>query len=268
MRPALRILLAKNKLFCNHLLNASNLSREKPARKATLIVRKTMESYSLRHIGAVCAIIGALFTGVSNGMQPELAEPAAIVKNAASSGWIVVHWGLISGMVLMQLGYLACVTTLRASGSESARDCGTLSIHMLTLGLALWLSVFSAEASLSPLAGMAKTERVGDGPLALAGFVDAAGTAATFVYWLGIALLGGAMLLSRRYPFWIGASGAALGASISLGVGLLKAFAGASAWTERYGFQTLAILFLLWTLALGLLLWREPFRYAQPQIGE
>jgi hypothetical protein len=224
-----------------------------------------MENYSLRRIGAVCAITGALVTGISNGMHPELAEPAGIVRNAAASGWIVVHWGLIAGMVLMQLGYLACATTLRASGS--ARDCGTLSIHMLTLGLALWLIVFAAEASLTRLAGT-KSDLVSGGPLALAGFVDAAATAATFVYWLGIALLGGALLLSQCYPRWIGASGVALGASISLSVGLLKAFAGASAWTERYGFQTLAILFLLWTLALGLLLWREPFRYAQPQIGE
>jgi hypothetical protein len=227
-----------------------------------------MEHFSLRRMGAVCAIVGALVTGVSNGIHPELAEPAGIVRNAAtSSGWILVHWGLITGMVLMQLGYLALATTLRISGSDHASDWGSPSVHMLTLGLALWLCVFAAEASLTPLA---ETTRAvgGGGALALAGFVEATATAATLVYWLGVALLGGALLSSQRYPRWIGATGVALGASISLGVGLLKAFSGASAWTERYGFQTLASLFLLWTLALGLLLWREPFRYAQPRGGE
>lgn len=227
-----------------------------------------MENISFRRIGAVCAIVGALVTGVSNGMHPALAEPAGIVRNAAtSSGWTLVHWGLITGMVLMQLGYLALATTLRISGSDNASDWGSLSVHMLTLGLALWLCVFAAEASLTPLA---ETTRAGSGggALAVAGFVEATATAATFVYWLGVALLGGALFLSQRYPRWIGATGVALGASISLSVGLLKAFSGASAWTERYGFQTLATLFLLWTLALGLLLWREPFRFAQPRGGE
>jgi hypothetical protein len=225
-----------------------------------------MENCSLRRVSAVCAIVGALVTGVSNGMHPELAEPAGIVRNAAtSSGWTIVHWGLIIGMVLMQLGYLALAMTLRTSESQNARDWGSLGAHVLTLGLALWISVFAAEAALTPLAETTRAERVGGGALALAGFVDATATAATFVYWLGIALLGGALLMSQRYPRWIGASGVALGTGISLSVGLLKAFSGASSWTERYGFQTLAILFLLWTLVLGLLLWREPFRYAQPR---
>ncbi len=218
-----------------------------------------MENSCLRRFGAFCAIVGALVTGVSNGMHPELAEPAGIVRNAAtSSGWTTVHWGLIVGMVLMQLGYLSLAKTLRPSDPQDARDWGSMGVHMLTLGLALWISVFAAEAALTPLAESTRVERLGGGALALAGFVDATATAATFVYWLGIALLGAALSMSRRYPRWIGVSGVALGAGTSLSVGLLKAFSGASSWTDRYGFQTLAILFLVWTLVLGLLLWREP----------
>jgi hypothetical protein len=34
-------------------------------------------------------------------------------------------------------------------------------------------------------------------------------------------------------------------------------FFGPSPWTERFGFPTLAILFLAWTLALGVLIWRN-----------
>lgn len=227
-----------------------------------------MATCSLRRVGAVCALVGALVTGVFNSLHPELADPAGIVKNAASSsGWTIVHWGLIIGMVLMQLGYSAAAQTLRDPAGQSAGDWGSLGASMLTLGLALWICVFAAEAALQPLADARSAERLGGGALALAGLVDAVATAATFVYWLGVALLGIALLLSERYPRWIGAVGLALGAAISLSVGLSKAFLGASAWTERYGFQTLAILFLAWTLALGALLWRDSRQYAEQKSG-
>lgn len=222
-----------------------------------------MESFSLRRIGAVCAILGALMTGAFNGLHPELAEPAGIVRNAATiPSWTIVHWGLIVGMVLMQLGYSALAQTLRSPASHNAENWGTLSVSTLTLGLALWICVFAAEAALKPLADLTKNEHRGSGALALGSLVDAMATAATFVYWLGIALLGVALLMSDRYPRWIGALGLALGAALSLSVGLVKAFSGASDWTERYGFQTLAILFLAWTLVLGVVLWRGSHEYA------
>lgn len=225
-----------------------------------------MGLHSLRRMGAVCAVVGALLTGLFNGMHPELAEPAGIVKNAAgSSSWTVVHWGLIVGMVLMQLGFSALAQSLRGPTRQGAGDWASLGVHMLVLGLALWICVFAAEAALKPLAQTAG--RLEGGALALAGLVDAVATAATFVYWLGIALLGVGLLLSERYPRWLGATGLAVGAAISLSVGLSKAFLGASAWTERYGFQTLAILFLAWTLALGALLWRGAYERSEFQIG-
>lgn len=223
-----------------------------------------MERFSLHRVGAVCAILGAIMTGAFNGMHPELAEPAGIVRNAATvPSWTLVHWGLIVGMVLMQLGYSALAQTLRTQASDNAENWGTLGVSTLTVGLALWICVFAAEAALKPLIDSTKSERLGSGGLALGSLVDAMATAATFVYWLGIALLGVALLVSKRYPRWVGAAGLALGAALSLSVGLVKAFSGASDWTERYGFQTLAILFLVWTLVLGVLLWRGSHEYAE-----
>lgn len=227
-----------------------------------------MRTESLRRVGAVCAVAGALLTGVFNGMHPELAEPAGIVKNATgSSNWSAVHWGLIVGMVLMQIGFLALARTLRGPAQQRAGDWAALGVHMLILGLSLWISVFAAEAALKPLADAARAEHTENGALALASLVDAVATAATFVYWLGVALLGVALLLSELYPRWLGAIGVAVGAAISLSFGLTKAFLGASAWTERYGFQTLAILFLAWTLALGAVLWRESDEHAERRTG-
>ena len=81
------------------------------------------------------------------------------------------------------------------------------------------------------------------GALALASMADATATVATCVYFLGITLLGLALLLSDRYPRWMGIMGLVLGAVLTLTVGVRKAFLGPGPWTERIPFQTLMALF-------------------------
>ncbi|MFZ3178850.1 MAG: hypothetical protein WA156_01230 [Methylocystis silviterrae] len=227
-----------------------------------------MKILSFRRVGATCAIAGAVVTGVFNGMHPELADPSGIVQNAAgSSKWIAVHWGLIIGMVQMQIGFSVFAQTLRhpTEGRETG-EWGLLGIYMLMVGLALWICVFTAEVGLKPLADTARVDQFRQGgALALSNFVDATATAATIVYWLGAALLGVASLRSTRYPRWMGVTGSAVGAFMILGVGIPKAFLGASAWTERVAFPALAILFLIWTVILGTLLWRDSDMHAAPQ---
>jgi hypothetical protein len=219
-----------------------------------------MEAPSLRQFGAVCAISGTLITAIFNAMHPDLADPADLVKNAAaSSKFVVVHWGLIVGMALMQLGFSACVQTLRhPSENREAAEWGQLGLYMLMVGLCLWITVFSAEVGLKPFADAASTDQIRrDDALALASVVDATATAATIVYWFGGALLGIALLLSKRYPRWFGVVGTVVSGGLTLTVGLPEAFLGAGAWTQRFGFPALAILFLAWTFAMGVLLWRN-----------
>lgn len=219
-----------------------------------------MKSNLLQRVGSVCAIAGTVITGIFNGMHPDLADPAGIVRNAAgSSNWITIHWGLIIGMVLMQLGFSVVPQTLRSPKEKNeAADWGLLGGYMLMGGLALWICVFTAEAGLKPLADATQSDQLHqNGAFALASFVDATATAATIVYWLGVALLGMALLLSERYPSWIGIMGLTVGGGMTLSIGLPKAFLGANAWTEGFGFQALAILFLVWTVVLGVLLWRN-----------
>jgi hypothetical protein len=58
----------------------------------------------------------------------------------------------------------------------------------------------ATEVVLKPLADRLRTDPAPtSGALALASLVDAGGTAASFVYSLGIALLGIALLVSRRF---------------------------------------------------------------------
>jgi len=100
------------------------------------------------------------------------------------------------------------------------------------------------------------------GALALANLADSTATAAICVYFLGITLLGLAILMSGRHPRWIGIMGLTVGMLITFSVGLRKAFLGASPWTEGIPFQTLVVLFWIWTVVLAVHLWRSP-----PRIG-
>ena len=217
-----------------------------------------MEKQTLHRVGAVCAGLGAIATAVLYGMHTVSADTAGLPLVAGSSHFAEIHWGLIVGMVLMTLGLAAVTLTLREQPARhDAGGWAQLGLYFLLVGLALWIGVFVTEVAIKPLAdGMTADPGLTGGARALAGLVDAGGTAATIVNWLGIALLGTALLVSGRYPRWMGAIGLVLGAVISLGIGLPRAFLGQSAWTEKIGFPPLAFATLVWTLGLGVMLWR------------
>jgi hypothetical protein len=218
-----------------------------------------MEKQTLQRTGAICAGLGALVTAIFNGMHPEAADSAGFLPMVAgSSRWADLHWGLMIGLVLMQFGFAAVTLTLREQPARNdAGGWAQFGLYALLVGLALWIGVFATEAALKPLADGLKTDpTLTSGARALASLGNAGITAAMFVYWLGIALLGTALMVSERYPRWMGAIGLVLGAVMSLGIGLPRAFLGQSAWTEKIGFPIVAIATLVWVFVLGVLLWR------------
>lgn len=226
----------------------------------TFATGDAMPKSMLYRAGAVCAILGTLIAGVANGVHPDTpTDPLAFLQVVAGSRyWAGIHWALLIGLVLMQIGFLAVKLTLRDDPSpHDAGGWGRAGFHVLTVGLALWAGVCVAEAAVKGLADGAR----GDPGLlgaarAVAALGDAGITAAEIVYWLGIALLGLGIMQSTRYPRWMGAIGLVTGALLSVGVGWCRAFGGPNRWTEEFGFPILAILTLVWTLVLGVLLWR------------
>ena len=219
-----------------------------------------MEKHTLHRTGAVALILGVLITGVGHFVHPD--EPADLAgflpMVAGSPHWAAIHWSLMIGLVLMQFGFAAFMLTLRDPAEKhDAGGWGLIGIYMLMVGLALWLGLFATEAALKPLADAARNDPASlAGARALAGLGDALQSAAIFVYWLGIALLGIALSVSLRYPRWMGAIGVLAGAVTSLAIGLPRAFMGPSAWTEQIGFPVAAVLSLVWALVLGGMLWR------------
>lgn len=220
---------------------------------------ENMENQTLNRTGAICGSLGALVTLVSWGIHPDLTDPAGYLPLVAGSPHFVgIHWGLIMGMVLMQFGLAAVTLTLR--DQPAPNDAGRwaqLGLYALLVGLVLWIGVFMTEVALKPLADGLRTDpTLASGALALSGLQDAGATAASFVYSLGVALLGIALLVSWRFPRWMGAIGLGLGAVTSLGVGLPRMFLGKSVWTEKIGSPVFGILTLVWVFLLGVMLWR------------
>jgi hypothetical protein len=218
-----------------------------------------MEKQTLNRIGAICAGLGVIVTGVFYGIHPDLADPVGYLPLVAgSSHFADILWGLIIGMVLIQFGLAAVALTLREQPARNdAGGWAQLGVYVLLVGLALWIGVFATEVALKPLADGLRTDpALTSGALALASLVDAGGTAASFVYSLGVALLGIALLVSRRFPRWTGAIGLALGAILSLGIGLPRMFLGKSVWIEKIGSPIFATLVLAWVFVLGVMLWR------------
>jgi hypothetical protein len=222
-----------------------------------------MATHQLHRVGAVCAIAGTVIAGISNSMPPPLTDPAGIIRNAAgTTNWVIIHWGLIIGIVVMQLGFYAVIETLRAPADNiDMGQYGLWAAYTLTVGLVLWICVFAAEIGLKPLADAVKVDQSSQtGALALASLADTTATAAICVYFLGITLLGFAILMTGRHPRWIGIMGLTVGVVITLSVGLRKAFLGASPWTEGIPFQTLVVLFWIWTAVLAVHLWHNSSR--------
>jgi hypothetical protein len=222
-----------------------------------------MATHQLHRVGAVCSIAGTVIAGISNSMHPPLTDPAGILGNAAgTTNWVTIHWGLIIGIVVMQLGFYAVIDTLRVPTDQTDKDqYGSWAHYMLTVGLVLWISVFAAEIGLKPLADAVNDDQSNRaGALALASLADTTATAAICVYFLGITLLGLAIWMTGHHPRWIGIMGIAVGAVLTLSVGVRKAFLGASTWTEGLPFQTLVVLFWIWTVVVATRLWHNSVR--------
>lgn len=218
-----------------------------------------MPKSTLHRVGSVCLIAGALVTGAASGIHPPPAEPAAMVQvEAAAAAWIPIHWALMLGLVAMQIGFTAFMLTLRDPAEKrDAGGWGLMAIYVLMIGLGLWIGEFAIGAATKPLADAVQSDPILlGGARALIQLGDSFEIAAITVYWIGIALLGIAVLVSERYPHWMGAVGVLLGAGMSLGVGLVRAFAGQSPWT-RAGLSILSVASLLWAIGLGVLLWRR-----------
>ena len=214
-------------------------------------------------VGAVCAVLGGLAIAgfrLLHGDLPAGDAPAALAFITRHPFYAGIHIGTILGVLVWAGGIVALSGTLTSGQAGILGRVGTASV---LVGAAVFIVDFSIDGVAGQDLATAwqaapPAERPELGLAARTAFTILRGTSLTsiLILWGFPLLLLGRALLLEAYPAWLGWTGMAIGAVIiPAALGLLlreDLFPG----VLLYGLL-ISILVPLWSLALGLAMWRR-----------
>lgn len=222
--------------------------------------------------GAVCAIVGtaaffvagALHGGLTVGGNFEV----AFRHVAERPYWSAIHLlGYIFGVLLWLVAFVALSRTFTISGNGGpgiSALVGRLTVAFMTVGSTIAVLQFATDGYVLPrlaeswaTASGAEREsivRMGEIFQTLVREPLFAGEVA-FCYGLPFALAGLGVALNREYPGWFGWVGVLVGGSVFI-YGATS-FVGLALIPETILWAALMPLEWLWTIALGVLMWRR-----------
>jgi hypothetical protein len=227
----------------------------------------------LARLGAAAAFVGAVLLIVSTALHPLDSDPgdapAAFAEYAADARYVWTHLGQFAGFLGLCTGLVAFAATLeRGRAAAWARMGAAGAVASMAVAAALqavdgvalkvtvdrWAAASGEARSLAYEAALALRQI----EIGLAAFVSV-------LSGLTLISFGLAILLSTRYPAWIGV------------VGLLDGFgmAAAGAAQAAMGFSGLAMTLsmlsssalLLWIALVGVLMWRWASRSGSGSYG-
>ena len=216
-----------------------------------------------QRISGALFIVGAMMGLVGNALHPHTAglDGAATVQAIAQNGaWVAIHLTIIVAILLIIGGFIGLTERLTGtSGGPLARlgvAAALLGGAVVTVSTAMDGFVMKALSLSSAAAPAAET--------ATALRVATAVKAVDFGLWsIGIlvffgaafACFGVAVIASRRFPAWFGWI-AVVGAGGSAVAGLLQIAANGEVQAAETTLLVSTLLLTLWTLALGVWMWR------------
>jgi len=210
-------------------------------------------------------IAGAVIGAIGNALHPHSAspDPAAAVQAIAQNGaWVAIHLAIIVAILLIIGGLVGLAEEFRESSAEP----------LARLGLAAALmggTVITVSTALDGFGRKALAVAVADAPApeaATALRIAIAANDAQFGLWsiamlvffgMTFACFGSAIIASRRFPGWFGWI-ALVGAGGSAIAALLQIAANGEVQTAETIFLASSIVLTVWTLAVGVRLWRGP----------
>ena len=218
-----------------------------------------------QRISGALLIVGAVIGTIGNALHPHSAspDPAATVQAIAQNGaWVAIHLAIIVAILLIIGGLVGLAEELRGSSAEP----------LARLGLAAALlggAIVTVSTALDGFGRKALAVALAEAPApeaATALRIAIAANDAQFGLWsiamlvffgVTFACFGGAIIASRRFPGWFGWI-ALVGAGGSAIAALLQIAANGEVQAAETIFLASSILLTLWTLAVGVRLWRGP----------
>ena len=218
-----------------------------------------------QRISGALLIAGAVIGTVGNALHPHSAspDPAATVQAIAQNGaWVAIHLAIIVAILLIIGGLVGLAEDLRGSSAEP----------LARLGLAAALlggAIVTVSTALDGFGRKALAVALAEAPApeaATALRIAIAANDAQFGLWsiamlvffgVTFACFGGAIIASRRFPGWFGWI-ALVGAGGSAIAALLQIAANGQVQAAETIFLASSIMLTVWTLAVGVRLWRGP----------
>ena len=216
----------------------------------------------LARVGAVAAITGAVMLFIATSLHPTSADPnmpsAAFAEYAADRQWVASHLGQFLGIALLGVSLVALAASMEA-GSPAAWG---------RIGVAGTAASVAAAAALQAVDGVALKTMVNrwaeatgearalafEGTFAVRQVEIGLASLLGVLFGLTIMVFGIAMILSRRFPTWLGGLGL-VGGLTTLAAGVAQAYTGFSPLAMTLSMPASALL-LLWAVFNCALLWR------------
>ena len=217
---------------------------------------------SLARLGSIAAVAGAILLFVSTLLHPLDSDPnnppAAFAEYAADSLWVWSHLGQFLGVALLGIALVALATTLKP-GRAAAWG------HVGQVGAAAIIAVAAALQAVDGVALKVMVDRwaASTGEARVFAFEAAfavrqieIGLASLLSLLSGLTLIvfGISLVLSPRYPLWMGWLGL-LGGLGLVATGAAQASTGFSDLAMTLSMLASSV-FLIWAMLVGILMWR------------
>jgi len=224
---------------------------------------------SLARIGSVAALLGAVVFFVSGLLHPSHSDPndlpAAFAEYVKSPDWVGIHLAQLAGVALIAAALVALEATFETGPAAAWARIGSAGAIAST-------AIYAANQGVDGIANHAADHRwasAASGAARASAFEAAFAVrqievALTSVFTLSLGstlcVFALAMLFSRRYPAWLGATGI-LGGLATVAIGLEQASGGFSPLSLNL-FMVVGPVDLLWVIVTGVLMWRLAPRLA------